>query len=84
MRWAKTALVLPWLRLAADPRLVRSLRAGLAVVGLVAAALVPGRADADIYSYTDAEGVIHFANRPGSDARFKLYLKAPDRPKKTR
>jgi soluble lytic murein transglycosylase-like protein len=82
MRWAKTALVLPWLRLAADPRLVRSLRAGLAVVGLVAAALVPGRADADIYSYTDAEGVIHFANRPGSDARFKLYLKAPDRPKK--
>jgi soluble lytic murein transglycosylase-like protein len=39
---------------------------------------VPGEASADIFRYTDAEGVVHFSNKP-TDARFHLYLKAPKR-----
>lgn len=42
----------------------------LAVLGTV-----PGSASADIYSYTDADGVIHFVNRP--QAGYELYLKSP-------
>jgi soluble lytic murein transglycosylase-like protein len=68
--------------LAVSLRLVPSLRLGVAVLGLAAAAIVPGRADADIFSFTDKDGVIHFANHPTGDARYKLYLKAPDKPKK--
>lgn len=41
-------------------------------VALVACAL-PVTAAADIYSYVDADGVVHFATRPSSNA--KLYLK---------
>ena len=37
--------------------------------------LLPATARADIYSYTDAEGVIHFTNKPAGDARYKLYIK---------
>ena len=37
-----------------------------------------GSAAADIYSYTDSQGVIHFSNRPGSGG--KLYMKG-DPPK---
>lgn len=45
-------------------------------MALVAALLaVPAVARADIYSYTDADGVIHFTNRPSNDRRFKLYVK---------
>ena len=43
-----------------------------------AAAVLPGRASADIFSYTDADGVMHFSNRPKGEGRYKLYLKAPD------
>jgi len=43
-----------------------------------AAALVPGRASADIFTYTDADGVMHFSNRPKGEGRYKLYLKSPD------
>jgi len=35
----------------------------------------PAVAHGDIYSYTDSEGVIHFTNKPGGDARFKLYIR---------
>ncbi|APR76589.1 Lytic transglycosylase, catalytic precursor [Minicystis rosea] len=41
-----------------------------------AVAVIPGQASADIFSYTDDEGVVHFSNR-SNDGRFKLYLKAP-------
>jgi soluble lytic murein transglycosylase-like protein len=57
------------------PRKFR-LRAG--ALGLVAAALLPATAAADIYTYTDANGVMHFSNRPSNDGRFKMYLKAPE------
>lgn len=41
----------------------------------IAVALVlPGTAAADIYQYTDANGVVHFTTRP--DPKAKLYLKS--------
>ncbi len=51
----------------------RSLVGGLAVVGAVAA--VSGDARADIFHYTDADGVVHFTNLRSGDARYKVYLK---------
>lgn len=45
---------------------------------LVALALVPGQASADIFTFTDADGVIHFANKPKGDGRFRLSVKSPD------
>jgi hypothetical protein len=47
-------------------------RAVLVVLALGAAALVPGRADADIYTYTDAQGNVHMASRPGPSSTGKL------------
>lgn len=44
--------------------------------------LLPGLAAADIYSYVDANGVTHFTNKPGSDGKFKLYIKSADKPEK--
>jgi hypothetical protein len=41
----------------------------LAVVAL------PTVAAADIYTFTDANGVVHFTNTPGGDKRFRLYIK---------
>jgi soluble lytic murein transglycosylase-like protein len=48
------------------------------LLGAAAAALLPGQAAADIFSYTDDEGVVHFANKPSGDGRYKLYLKSPN------
>lgn len=42
---------------------------------VLCALLLPAAARADIYSYTDSEGVVHFTNKPGGDPRFKLYLR---------
>ncbi|HWJ35188.1 MAG TPA: lytic transglycosylase domain-containing protein [Steroidobacteraceae bacterium] len=42
----------------------------------VAALVLPGLARADIYAFTDSNGVTHFSNVP-SDARFKLLIAAP-------
>lgn len=64
-------------------RQVVTARAALSVVALAVAALLPGRAAADIYSFTDADGVIHFANRP-SDGRYKLYIKTAPARKRAR
>lgn len=52
------------------------LRVLTAAVGLAAMALLPGRASADIFTYTDAEGVVHFANKPKGDGRFQVYIKS--------
>jgi soluble lytic murein transglycosylase-like protein len=41
-------------------------------------ALAPGHAAADIFSYTDDEGVIHFSNKSAGDARYHVYLKSPN------
>lgn len=52
----------------------------LVAVTAAVAVLAPHDAAADIYSYTDKDGVIHFSNRPKGDGKFKLYLKTPARP----
>lgn len=53
--------------------------AGLVIAAGAAALAVgyPGEASADIFSFTDEEGVIHFVNKRTGDGRYKLYLKAP-------
>ena len=51
-------------------------RALAIAAGLAALALLPGRASADIFTYTDAEGVVHFANKPKGDGRFQVYIKS--------
>ena len=51
--------------------------AALAVTSLALALGYPGEASADIFSFTDAEGVVHFANRPAGDGRFRLLIKSP-------
>jgi hypothetical protein len=42
---------------------------------LVGVLLIPAMARADIYSYTDSDGVVHFTNKPNGDPRFKLYIR---------
>jgi soluble lytic murein transglycosylase-like protein len=63
------------------PPHVSKLLRRFAVVAVAAAAVLAGPHDAaaDIYSYTDAEGVVHFSNRPKGDGKYKLYLKTPQR-----
>src|ERR1700726_2171629 len=43
---------------------------------ILAAAAAPGFARADLYSFTDANGVAHFSNVP-SDSRYKLLIATP-------
>jgi soluble lytic murein transglycosylase-like protein len=42
--------------------------APIAIVALVAPA------SADIYTYTDADGTVHFTNTPGGDKRYRVYI----------
>lgn len=56
------------------PRTSRSILAPL-LAGVVV--LVAGSASADIYTFTDKDGVLHFSTRPQPGS--KLYLKAPQR-----
>lgn len=55
----------------------RALRTALVAIALGALPLClgPGRAEADIFTYTDDNGVVHFSNASG-DPRFKLYVKS--------
>jgi soluble lytic murein transglycosylase-like protein len=62
-------------------RVARVVRLAVAAAGLGALALFPGRASADIFTYTDAEGVVHFSNRPKADGRYRLYIKSADHPR---
>lgn len=50
------------------------MRSGFLALVLVLAAW-PSVARADIYSYTDEEGVRHFTNVPAPGKRFKLYMR---------
>jgi soluble lytic murein transglycosylase-like protein len=50
-----------------------------AALGLGALALIPGEASADIFSFTDADGTVHFSNKPQNNGRYKLVIKSPDR-----
>ncbi len=43
---------------------------------ILAVAAAPGFARADVYSFTDADGVAHFSNVP-SDSRYKLLVATP-------
>jgi len=36
---------------------------------------MPVLARADIYTYTDADGTVHFTNTPGGDRRYRLYIR---------
>ncbi len=58
------------------PSRTRALTAGL-FLAAAAVAFLPGQASADIFSYTDDEGVVHFSNKSAGDSRFRMYLKAP-------
>ncbi len=60
------------------PRRSISTLMGASVLTLASGALAPGEARADIYSYTDAEGVVHFTNRPSGGVPYKLYLKSKE------
>jgi len=48
------------------------------MVTLALLVLGPADASADIYTFTDADGVMHFTNRRPADGRFKLYLRGAD------
>jgi soluble lytic murein transglycosylase-like protein len=62
------------------PRILRRVVPAVALVAsILGLGLVPGQASADIFSYTDEEGVVHFSNKAAVDARFRLYLKSADR-----
>lgn len=37
---------------------------------------VSGEARADIYSYTDKDGIVHFSTTPKGDGRYSLYMKS--------
>lgn len=61
-----------------------SLACSLAVV-CAAASLAPHEARADIYSFTDERGVVHFTNIPSLDRRYKLrYREANSAPRPSR
>ncbi len=49
---------------------------------LSALLVVEGAAQADIYTFTDENGVVHFTNiKPTSKKKFKVYLETPDKRK---
>ena len=48
----------------------------------VAGLLLPGQASADIYSYVDPEGVVHFATSPKGDGKYSLYVKSTSKQRK--
>jgi soluble lytic murein transglycosylase-like protein len=45
-------------------------------IAILAAVAAPGFACADVYSFTDANGVAHFSNVP-SDSRYQLLIETP-------
>ncbi len=47
----------------------------LHAVAVLTALVFPAIARADIYTYTGADGTIHFASSPGGDKRYRLYIK---------
>lgn len=56
------------MRLAVPLRILRA-------AGLLSLLALPAVASADIYTYTDPDGVVHFTNTPGGDKRFRVYIK---------
>jgi soluble lytic murein transglycosylase-like protein len=69
MRQSELAATAPsWQHLWRVPRL--PLRAA-AIAILVA---LPAIAQADIFTFTDADGTVHFTNVPGGDKRYRVYI----------
>ena len=56
-------------------RFARFARLTAALAGLTVLAALPGRASADLYSFVDKDGSIHFTNKPKNDGRYKLAIK---------
>ncbi|MFO0553391.1 MAG: lytic transglycosylase domain-containing protein [Polyangiaceae bacterium] len=51
-------------------------RAPVALALLVLGVGLAPEARADIYSYTDSDGIVHFATNPAGDGRYSLYVKS--------
>jgi len=49
---------------------------GGGLLAVLSGAVLAGDASADIYQYTDPDGVVHFTNSPKGDSRYKLYVKS--------
>jgi soluble lytic murein transglycosylase-like protein len=65
--------------------MVCSSRRPLAALGFVLAlGALPGSAAADIFTFTDADGVVHFTNKPSGDGRFKLYMRSSEGERRAR
>jgi soluble lytic murein transglycosylase-like protein len=46
----------------------------LALSGALALSALPTDARADIYKFTDKDGIVHFTNTPNGDKRFRVYI----------
>jgi soluble lytic murein transglycosylase-like protein len=71
----------PWMQLESK---TMKLRATLVCAALALGVLAVGPTVADIYSYTDKDGTVHFTNikpKGKGGKKYKLYLKTPDRRK---
>jgi soluble lytic murein transglycosylase-like protein len=51
--------------------LLRTVRAAAVLLAFA----VPCAARADIYTYTDVDGTVHFTNTPGGDRRYRVYIR---------
>jgi soluble lytic murein transglycosylase-like protein len=54
----------------------KRLRAGALGLCLLS---ITGASFADIYSYVDRDGTLHFTNAPAGDGRYRLYMRSRDR-----
>ncbi len=60
-------------------QIVKSIAPVVATIGIIAALTASGTARADIWTYTDDEGVVHFTNiKPSSTKKFKVYMETPE------
>ncbi len=57
----------------ANARAVRG--AVLRSLAVVATLALPAVAAADIFTYTDGDGTVHFTNSPAGDKRYRLYIR---------
>jgi soluble lytic murein transglycosylase-like protein len=48
---------------------------------VLAVVLASTASRADIFTYTDGDGTVHFTNTPGTDKRFRLYIRGNGRQK---